>query len=189
MGGKDSSKTRVKPVFDELFLKDKTGLSWIERLLRLPSMINMESALFPEPLPLNIHAWADNEKALFPPRSLLRWLVMNLELPENYNFEDRSKNTQLKREALLRKDLTVIKEALSLLEHPVLLDQAWYILEGPTYPDVYLETDNLVVVIEGKRTEYTSTTKTTWMPVRHQILRHLDCPWEIRGARKLFGFL
>lgn len=188
MGEKDSSKTRVKPVFDALFLKDKTGLSWLGKLLKLPSMLNMELPLFPETLPLNVHAWGDNEKALFPPRSLLRWLIMNLEIPENYKIENRSENTQKKREALIRKDPAVIREALSLLEHPVLLDRAWYILEVPTYPDVYLETEILVVVIEGKRTEYTSTTKTTWMPVRHQILRHLDCAWEIRGSRKLFGF-
>jgi len=84
MGEKDSSKTRVKPVFDELFLRDKTGLSWLGGLLRLPSRINMESLSVPELLPLRVHAWGDTEKALFPPRSLLRWLVMNLELPKNY---------------------------------------------------------------------------------------------------------
>ena len=26
------------------------------------------------------------------------------------------------------------------------------------------------------------------MPVRHQMLRHIDCAWEIRGNRPVFGF-
>lgn len=66
-------------------------------------------------------------------------------------------------------------------------DRAWYVLEGCTGPDVYLETESVVIVIEGKRTERAPTTYTTWMVVRHQMLRHLDCVWEHRG-RDLFGF-
>ena len=53
---------------------------------------------------------------------------------------------------------------------------------------MFLETDDLVVVIEGKRTEPAPTTTTTWMPVRHQMLRHIDAAWDRRGDRQLFGF-
>lgn len=44
------------------------------------------------------------------------------------------------------------------------------------------------MVIEGKRTELTTTTDTTWLKGRHQIWRHLDAAWETRGRRSVYGF-
>ena len=43
-------------------------------------------------------------------------------------------------------------------------------------------------MVEGKRTEPTTTTDTTWLTGRHQIWRHLDAAWEIRGRRAVYGF-
>jgi hypothetical protein len=62
------------------------------------------------------------------------------------------------------------------------------LFEGPTFPDVMLETPGALIVVEGKRTESGPTTHTTWMTVRHQIWRHMDAAWEIRGRRAVFGF-
>jgi hypothetical protein len=53
---------------------------------------------------------------------------------------------------------------------------------------VYLVAQDALVVIEGKRTEPTTTTDTTWLKGRHQIWRHLDAAWEIRGRRAVYGF-
>jgi hypothetical protein len=81
----------------------------------------------------------------------------------------------------------MIMEALALLQtRPS--GQAWHILERHTYPDVFLATPDALVVIEGKRTEAGPTTSTTWMPVRHQMLRHMDAASEIRGDRRVYGF-
>ena len=66
--------------------------------------------------------------------------------------------------------------------------RGWHILEGATYPDVFIETSDALVVIEGKRTESGPTLDTTWLTGRHQIWRHLDAAWEIRGRRHVFGF-
>lgn len=188
MGKRDSSKTRVKPVFDQLISQDKTGLSWFNRLLRLPYIPNRHrSIMVPEALPLVDSRWAAREKSLYPPISLLRWLINNLEINPEQNTSD-SDAVRRKRKALFQKDIDVIAEALSLLVKSNLANREWYILEGKTKPDVYLETPNLIIVIEGKRTESTSTVETKWMSVRHQMLRHLDCAWEIRGSKKVFGF-
>jgi hypothetical protein len=62
-------------------------------------------------------------------------------------------------------------------------------LEGLSQPDAYLETDELIVVIEGKRTEPTATKRTTWMPKRCQMLRHMDAAWEIRGTKRVLGMM
>jgi hypothetical protein len=55
--------------------------------------------------------------------------------------------------------------------------------EGPTSVDAYLETPELIVLVEGKRTERGPTTHTTYMSIRHQILRNLDAAWDMRGRR------
>lgn len=67
-------------------------------------------------------------------------------------------------------------------------ERGWYVLEGLSQPDAYLETDEAIVVIEGKRTEPGPTIGTKWMPRRHQMLRHLDAAWEARGQKRVYSF-
>jgi hypothetical protein len=192
MGLKDSSYTRVAPVFDQLLRVDPTGHSWIPRLLGLPSVGDEQARL---PVQnwgrLRAYNWKRqdrslDEKKLSPPRELLRWLILN---PGTHiatgNLSDETKR---KRTMLVRGDKSVIEEALTKLTEPKLPDKAWFILEGTTQPDVYLETDHCIIVIEGKRTEPGPTTKTTYMGERHQMLRHIDCVWDTRDAKKVYGF-
>ena len=191
MGRYDSSLTRVQPVFDQLRSRDPSGESWINKLLALPRFGSGHEARNRTYRLLSgregtTYAWGEFEKALDPPLSLLRWLVRNLVDPENESALGRSRTRQ-KREALIRRDPEVIAQALGLLEREP-RTRAWYVFEGPSQPDVYLETEQAIIVIEGKRTEPGPTTRTTWMPCRHQMLRHLDCAWEIRNSRDVFGF-
>jgi hypothetical protein len=79
-----------------------------------------------------------------------------------------------------------IGKALSLLEQDS--GRGWHVLEGASRPDVYLETPEAIVVIEGKRTEAGPTTHTSWMKTRHQMLRHIDAAWDQRTGRRVFGF-
>jgi hypothetical protein len=88
-----------------------------------------------------------------------------------------SEETESLRDKLLRGDAETIRHATALLAKPTLPRKAWYILEGPTWPDVYLRTDRLVIVIEGKNEEPEHTTRTDWMEVRYQMLRHIDGAW------------
>jgi F0F1-type ATP synthase assembly protein I len=88
---------------------------------------------------------------------------------------------------LRRGDPEAIAKALELLRTDP-SPRGWHILEGQTYPDALIITGDALVVIEGKRTELGPTTGTTWMPVRHQMLRHIDAAWEIRGHRVVYGF-
>ena len=43
--------------------------------------------------------------------------------------------------------------------------KSWHLFEGETRPDVYIETPDLLVVIEGKRTEGGPTTSTKWIVI------------------------
>jgi hypothetical protein len=140
------------------------------------------------PAPLRRCAWGDAEISLTPPRPLLEWLIQNAELVHASALDRASRITRAKREGLLRRDPATIQEALQLLSVDRRPSRGWYVLEGPSRPDVYLESDRALVVIEGKRSETGATSSTTWMRNRHQMLRHLDCAWEVRQGRSVVGF-
>jgi hypothetical protein len=81
----------------------------------------------------------------------------------------------------------VIDDALRQLSENPSAAKGWWILEGPSRPDAYLETPDAIIVVEGKRTEPGPTTHTEYMTGRHQLLRHMDAAWDTRGHRHVFG--
>lgn len=187
MGKLDSSKTRVVPVFDELRRRDPLGEMWLERLLSLPTGVASRASRTATP-PIRESRWGE-EKSLHPPMSLLRWMIDHPnQLTKPADFEKRSQTTQEKRSALLNGDPATREEALRLLEGASAPTSVWYVLEGHTRPDAFLATDDALIVVEGKRTERGATTTTTWLADRSQMLRHLDCAWDIREGRRVYGF-
>jgi hypothetical protein len=175
---RNSSKTRVTPVFDQLARKPG---DWVRTLLSLPSYgCNRE---VPKTLNLTLGRgyWGTDERGLMPPVALLSWLIRNLAPCDETVF------VSSERRRLMSRDPQTIERALTLLRTSG-TRKGWHILEGPTYPDALLETPDALVVIEGKRTEPSPTTSTTWMLGRHQMWRHLDAAWEVRGPRSVFGF-
>lgn len=188
MGIRDSSLTRAEPLFDQLLSLDPTGKSWLRGLLSLPHFRDDSASLdLPNVGEIVEGKWGENEKRLQPPRSLLAWLVRNppCALAEQ---SDVSENTRRNRLALLERRSETIEEALDFLARQDIPNRAWYVLEGITRPDVYLETSELTIVIEAKRTESGPTTHTKMMPVRHQMLRHIDAAWDEVQPKRLFGF-
>jgi hypothetical protein len=117
---------------------------------------------------------------------LLAWLIENVENPSGRSLSANPEVAR-RRERILQRDPATMTEALRSLEQNGRAG-AWCRFEGPTYPDVVIETSDALVIVEGKRTERGPTTHTTWMPGRHQMLRHLDAAWEIRGRRSVYGF-
>lgn len=191
MGKHDSSLTRVAPLFGELRRRDPTGQSWLPILLRLPRLDGRSAPSLPaSTAPLVESLWGSPEKALAAPPTLLAWLAQNLQAPRRASAY-RDGETRQKREKLVAGDLETVQEALRLLSASgasAESSRVWYVLEGVTRPDVYLATPDVIVVIEGKRTESKPTTVTEWMRNRHQMLRHLDAAWEVRGERPVYGF-
>jgi len=131
-------------------------------------------------------AKAATERGLHPPIALLSWLIRNFPLPEAKVAG--TNQIAVKRRALARRDPSVIADGLQALRRGGVA-KGWHVLEKPTYPDAEFVTPHAVVVVEGKRTERTTTTDTTWMPGRHQMLRHLDAAWEMRGSREVYGLM
>ena len=177
-GRYDSSKTRVQPVFDALWA---SGRDWLPQLLALPTGGCLNAEIKAGDLTITDGHWEPDEKCLNPPVSLLSWFIRNVDSLASAVSDNEF------RQRLFRGDPETIEHALHLLRTEG-ASRAWYIFEGPTCPDVYLVTRDALVVVEGKRTERTTTVDTTWLSGRHQIWRHLDAAWEIRGRRDVYGF-
>lgn len=181
----NSSRTRVVPVFNSLFDADPSGQTWLALLLGLAN--SQAPVDVGTVAPDAMRFLGDDEKPLPAPKSLLRWLITHLDVRPDPNARDANE-TSRRRGRLVDRDPDIIAEALRLLDgNPS--GPAWYVLEGPSYPDVYIETDRAVIVVEGKRTEPVPTTSTTWMAERHQMLRHIDAAWDERGGRDVYGIL
>lgn len=189
MGKNDSSKTRVVPVFDHLLNSDGTGTQWLERLIRLGTREGVATvpqdigALIPDHLP----SWGQYERSLAPPLELLEWLVCNITKEQVATSSDKGE-TRKKRKGLASGDPNVLCEALRLLREGK-RGKKWFVLEGASRPDAYIETDTLVLVVEGKRTEPMPTNDTEWMQYRPQLIRHMDAALEVAEGRVVLGLL
>jgi hypothetical protein len=182
----DSSRTRIAPVFGRLQCLDPSGRLWLQGLLELG---NSRKLTTPQAgtAALRVAKWWPREARLAAPPGLLRWLLENVEKPRNASAWGRRPEVKENRQRVVDRDAATLADAFKRLRERRGSGRAWYVLEGPSQPDVYLDTGEVVVVIEGKRTEPGPTTSTAWMRVRHQMLRHLDGAWEFRQGRRLYG--
>jgi len=182
----DSSRTRVAPVFGRLQCLDPSGKLWLQGLLE---MANTRKLPRPDAgsSRLRVAKWWPREAKLAAPPGLLRWLLENAEEPRNAAAWGRRPEVMANRRRVVDRDADTLAGALRSLQERRPSTRAWYVLEGPSQPDVFLDTADCVVVIEGKRSEPDLATSTAWMPVRHQMLRHLDAAWEHRQGRRIYG--
>jgi hypothetical protein len=177
------------PVFDALVDRDVSGRTWLARLLQLASGASgrVDARTTGSLAPGHPRWWGKNERHLAPPIALLKWLVEHVEAPAKERIWG-SGATRANRERLVARDPTTTATALRLLDGDR-VGRAWYVLEGESQPDAVLETEALLIVIEGKRTEREATTITTWMRRRNQMLRHMDAAWEVRREREVRGLM
>jgi hypothetical protein len=185
MGIFNSTKTRVEPVFQALTTSDQP---WLDRLLALPSFGHRDPHRWNGlDLAVDQVLFGDKEKRLPAHPKLLEWLLENATDVTGKGLSACGPSTRRKRELLLARDAATLSEARTLLSTDR-NERRWYVLEGPSCPDVFISTPDLVIVIEGKRTEAGPTTATTWMDPRHQMLRHMDGALQVAGGRTVLGF-
>jgi hypothetical protein len=189
MGKLDSSRTRVEPIFDSLFAADPSGASWLNRTMALASRSAVAASPPPNQRLVEDHGkrWGKAEERLAAPQLLLENLVNNLDL-ERVDSAGDSGETLRRRRLLAKKDKPTISEALRRIRAGE-RGRHWFILEGPSRPDALLETADMVLCIEGKRTEHGCTTKTKWMRRRSQLVRHMDAAFDAFPGRRILGLL
>lgn len=166
MGKYNSSEYRVKPLM-ELIKRDSDSFDKFIKLIVNQSLKKPEESAF---------FYADKEKGLKPTKDHLIRLVEYL-----FNNGSKFKSNIEKRQLLFKGNeeikLLAIKEIEKNYEHLPL--RAWYVFEGYTYPDIYIEGNDYIIICEGKWTEPHLTTKTTYLNrrndgYRNQMVRHIQ---------------
>lgn len=173
MGKYDSSKYRVVPLVDAI----KSNEEYFERFIQL---VGLPPLCYPSDT--NAFWCGDQEKQLKPPKQHLAALIDYLAVKEHRKIANygTKRNALFGFESLAERE-RARAEAQRLLEatyenEP--LPKAWYIFEGCTNPDIYIEGDKYVIICEGKWTESHITTKTTHLheenEFRNQMIRHIQ---------------
>ena len=211
----NSSITRVRPVFRQLLEKDPTGTPWLSQVLQLSKSSGLSGTtrsepgtvlpavskkrLYADPVQGDIQLEHCFEFSVAPGRSFLRWLLENPDRmtwpvskghPKSYGA-----TTQARREALLGlKGHSARKEAqasaLRGLDRngPEKSARQWWAFEGFTEVDCCLQTDKLVLLIEGKRTESLAES-TAWYSGRNQLHRNLEAARDLAAGREFGVFV
>jgi hypothetical protein len=200
MGIYNSSRTRVQPILIELLTANAIDAAWVVRLWELvrspeSSPPPSSAGAFNADL-LNVNPATGLPRAFEypvpPPTAFLLWLILNPEQmtltePETFGTVADNQARTMRRE-LLSDDTT----RRSVAQHEALneLDRLgaegsgrkWWAFEGFTYVDCCLETDALLLFIEGKRTEPVSSS-TRWFRQRSQLWRNVEAAQELARDR------
>jgi hypothetical protein len=202
----------VRPFFGRLLERDPTGRSWFSTILkaapharRLPAeLIGDPGDLLPElvvPRPYldrvlghTVQLPACFERSARPPVAFLRWLIENpacLCWPERrpgkritYGGQTQQLRLNLVEPADLgTRDQTIAAAVAELASQgPGGSRRKWWAFEGFTEVDCWLETDRLVLFVEGKRKESLSPA-TDWFPARNQLVRNLEVVRDVAGDK------
>ncbi|WP_321992657.1 hypothetical protein [Marispirochaeta aestuarii] len=178
MGKYNSSLTRVAPLLDHLRKRDDFPNNLI-------STINNNYKIEEKPVEIR---YGKNEKAIMPSKALLYYLVNNLELLNRsaLGVDDGTEEYRL-RQKLFNFEDDIRSIALELIKGDKKCLRKWYVFEGYTHPDIYIETRNYIIVGEAKRTERKFTKKTKWLNERDQFIRHIDS--VIDSGKQILSFL
>ena len=132
------------------------------------------------------------EKCLPPPEPFLRWLIKNpyrMRWPKADLSMIELESLRL-RERLFgqhgeqAQDETIARALRNLDESGAAGSKGkWWAFEGFTNFDFYIETETLILVVEGKRKEDIASS-TRWFKGRNQIVRNLEVTREASGGKE-----
>jgi hypothetical protein len=201
-GSLDSSLTRVQPVFNALLGHSRDGQPWLARLLAAApraaqvlsaELLDQPGSLLPEVSQTGRSGrFACFEYPVAPSATLLAWCLRN---PERLSWPRGragrfGPKTEQRRRRLLAGDRDLQAEALAELEkHRAIGSRGkWWAFEGWTKVGCCLETEKLILFIEGKRSEPLSD-KTSWLEGRNQLVRSLELVRELRPGKSGLALL
>jgi hypothetical protein len=197
MGRKNSSTTRVQPVFRELLERDPLGQDWLSELLALTNNHSSFAQGLASDTGRILQARSIEsffELKVPPPTRFLKWLVQHPEQmtwPQNANGRVKfGPDTQTWRQKLFGEQGAAAQQeamntALSEIDTKggVKSRRQWWAFEGFTSVDCLIETEKLVLFIEGKRTDILSPA-TDWFQRRNQLTRNLEAAKEMSGHKE-----
>lgn len=191
MGDKNSSLTRVAPLG--------------EAILKNHKLVDVLLGLLPRKLGENFGEFKDenvffklgelrNEKSLRPTKEHLLEIIGKIENDEGYR--DSIKNTAINNSTSINREKRVKlfdldKETLEEAKNEICngLSKPWYIFEGNSFPDLFIENENFILLVEGKRTENSTRKKVSYLRNRSQMVRHIENAINYcNGQKKVIAF-
>ena len=205
MGDNDGSKTRVRPVFNELLDRSPSGDGWLADLCALAMRTRAGGAFVPSAVGRLILPTADThearsgsvfERTVAPPRAFLEWLLRHpaqMQVTDRTHLGASSADAQKWRRKLFAADTRNRDQAIA--EGVTQLDdlgvegsgQEWWAFEGFTLIDCCLVTEAAVVFVEGKCAE-TVSPATRWFQGRSQLWRNVEVAQQLARG-KAFGVI
>jgi hypothetical protein len=207
VGNLNSSRTRVRPIFDELLDRWPEGDSWLGELWD-KAVLTRPGAALPKPSDLGTLLAAETppiraarpgtvyDRTVAPPAAFLRWLLENpqqMQVRDPINFGAKSKATRRWRSQLFSGDERLVGEAQEegLNQFGKRLRQRgrnkWWAFEGFSHIDCCLITGQCVLFVEGTGTESVSPS-TLWFQQRRQLWRNVEAAQEFAGDKQ-FGVI
>lgn len=187
-------------MFRTLMQRDDSGQTWLPAMLGLfPNRREFSSDVLLKPGDL-LACRFGAELKLHPPLQFLRWMAehpLELRWPA-YPIKDayiRDMRQRLFQRGPYESDSQHCEQAMDEARHAInhflgnkargIADdkwmKQWWVLEGKTHVDCFIETTRMRIYVEGKRTESLSRT-TSWYAKRNQLLRNLECASVHSGA-------
>ena len=171
----DSSKYRVVPLMNYMTNNKKD----LVKLLDLMGITVQEKEIEKKKIYYGSKKQGyKGEKALKPSPEYLCKLVETLhknEYAKKVINSDEKSETKIKRLKLIE-DETARKQASNYIwaNYPLKSkDEKYMVFEGDSYPDIFIETDDKVRVLEGKWTELDVKEYTKYQKKRNQMVRHI----------------
>jgi hypothetical protein len=207
VGERDSSLTRVQPVFDALLKHSPDGASWLGELWDMAASTRLGMAV-PRPDDLGRLLAGETpadpaarrgilyERPVAPPAAFLRWLLLNpgaMQVVDRVDFGAKSAEARAWRGRLFSDEERLVREAqeegLKQLERRLAQRgrRKWWAFEGFSRVDCCLITERCVLFVEGKRTD-TVSSSTRWLEKRSQLWRNVEAAREFAGGKQ-FGVI
>jgi len=189
MGIYNSSHYRVKPLMDYINEDDVKGVK--VKIQKLLNLLEVQLGELGDIIEIAYDS-IDNkkiEKLLMPPQEILKKAISKY----NEKLSDKPSDTDLQRHKLINSDENKRKAKEEIdnnysnyFTNPQSRNKDWFVLEGCTHPDIFIETDNYIIVIEGKWTEGEITNKVSHINgPRNQMVRHLQGALNYNIEKKL----
>ena len=168
MGIYNSSETRVKPLGNAI-LNDHNLVDKILSIIMPNEPVSFGSFDNNKDVFFTGH---NKEKSLSPTQehllAIIDKIITDESFREHVKKKDKSSSTnKLLRGKLFELDPETLGKAKCHFE-------TWNKFERPSYPDLFVENENNILIIEGKRTEKDITKKTTYLEHRSQMIRHIE---------------
>ena len=127
------------------------------------------------------------EKALKPSVCHLSAIIEKILNDEEFRLYVRKKDKSTKKNKICRDKLfNLDPETIGKAKFKF---EVWNTFETESHPDLFIENDNQIIVIEGKRTEKDITSSTTYLPKRSQLARHIEnALFYCNFRKKVIGF-